>query len=184
MKIQILGIGKVRERYYREAIDDYLGRLEKYIAVDSLETTREMSGSEADREAAYRKVRDRHLAATVRVALDERGRQMSSAQLADWLRGKRDEGTASISFVLGGAHGMPWIGPLAVAAILAYHVGKARRPGQEITLLILAVILGTTWDSLLVTTVLLQYDSVMLVCIMARYWIIAMWALFPMTLNV
>jgi 23S rRNA (pseudouridine1915-N3)-methyltransferase len=106
VKIQILGIGKVREPFYRDAIDDYLGRLGKHIKVESLETTREMSGSEADREAAYIKVRDKHLAATLRVALDERGRQMSSRQLADWLSRKRDEGTASISFILGGAHGL------------------------------------------------------------------------------
>ena len=86
--------------------------------------------------------------------------------------------------VLGGAHGMPWAGPVAVLAILIFHVTRANQPGDEIKLLILAVLVGTLWDSLLVSTGLLRYDSGMLLSYLAPYWIIAMWALFSMTLNV
>ena len=86
--------------------------------------------------------------------------------------------------VLGGAWDIPWIGPLAVAAILAWHLLQADKPSHELKLIGIAVVLGTLWDSLLVVSGLLNYDSGMLVGFLAPYWIIAMWALFSSTLNV
>lgn len=86
--------------------------------------------------------------------------------------------------VLGGAYGMPWIGPLAVIAILAWHLKQAQQPSHELKLIGVAVVLGTLWDSLLVISGLLSYETGMLVGFLAPYWIIAMWALFSSTLNV
>lgn len=86
--------------------------------------------------------------------------------------------------VLGGANGMPWLGPIAVVAIVLFHLLQAARPKSELKLILLAVLLGTTWDSLLVINGLLNYSSGMLLSFVAPYWIIAMWALFSTTLNV
>jgi hypothetical protein len=86
--------------------------------------------------------------------------------------------------VLGGASGMPWIGLIAVVTIVLFHLAKASRPKSELKLILLAVLLGTAWDSLLVINGLLNYSSGMLHSYLAPYWIIAMWALFSTTLNV
>jgi len=40
-----------------------------------------------------------------RVALDERGREMSSGELARWLEGRRRDG-ADVAFLIGGADGL------------------------------------------------------------------------------
>lgn len=106
MKIQILGIGKVREPFYRAGIEDYLGRLGRYVKVEVFEAPRERSGGREDLEAAYSRVRDRHLKAAVRVALDENGEQMTSTRLAGWIEDMRASGHAAVSFVAGGAHGL------------------------------------------------------------------------------
>ena len=40
------------------------------------------------------------------MALDERGRSLSSAAFADYLGRRRDEGVADLAFVIGGADGL------------------------------------------------------------------------------
>lgn len=86
--------------------------------------------------------------------------------------------------VMGGANGMPWLGPIAVVSILTIHLSQAKAPGKEIIIILMAMVLGTTWDSILVSTGLLTYPSGMLNDQVAPYWIIAMWALFATTFNV
>ncbi len=86
--------------------------------------------------------------------------------------------------VLGGAHGMPWIGPAVVVAVVAYHLRQAPRPSAEIALLATAAAIGTVWDSLLVSMGWLVYPAGTFIDGVAPYWIIAMWLLFATTFNV
>jgi hypothetical protein len=86
--------------------------------------------------------------------------------------------------VLGGAWGLPWLGTLTVLAILSYHLTTAINVSNELSLIGIALVLGFAWDSLLVSTGLLTYQSGMFHNALAPHWIIAMWALFASTLNV
>jgi hypothetical protein len=86
--------------------------------------------------------------------------------------------------VLGGAHGYPWFGPLVVALIVAYHLQRAHAPGPELLLLTIAALIGTVFDSALVTSGWLTYPSGQWHPLLAPYWIIAMWVAFASTLNV
>jgi hypothetical protein len=86
--------------------------------------------------------------------------------------------------VSGAANGMPWIGPMAVLAIVALHLHLAERPGPEIRLLVSAVLIGLVADSLLVLTGLVSFPNGTWIEGLAPYWILAMWALFASTLNV
>ncbi|MDJ0881576.1 MAG: DUF2878 domain-containing protein [Gammaproteobacteria bacterium] len=86
--------------------------------------------------------------------------------------------------VLGGAWNLPWLGTVSVMAILAYHLSTADDRLNESSLIGIAVLLGFVWDSILVATGLLTYQSGMFHSELAPHWIIAMWALFASTLNV
>jgi hypothetical protein len=86
--------------------------------------------------------------------------------------------------VMSGAQGHPWIGVLIAAAVIGWHLWKAPAPGAEVKLMLLAVIIGSVWDSLLVWQGWLAYSSGMWLPFAAPYWIIVMWALFATTLNV
>jgi 23S rRNA (pseudouridine1915-N3)-methyltransferase len=46
------------------------------------------------------------LAAETLVCLDERGDDLSSGELAEWLRGRADAGTSGVAFAIGGADGL------------------------------------------------------------------------------
>lgn len=86
--------------------------------------------------------------------------------------------------VLGAAHGMPWLGPLAVSLFLVFHLTRAPRPAAEVRLLAGAALTGALFDSLLAASGWLAYPSGQWHPALAPYWIVAMWVGFAATLNV
>ncbi|MGA9572460.1 MAG: DUF2878 domain-containing protein [Lysobacterales bacterium] len=86
--------------------------------------------------------------------------------------------------VISAARGMAWAGVLVVGLVIFLHLLLAARPGQESRLIVLALIMGMVFDSLLVQSAWLQYAGGAALAGMAPYWILAMWALFATTLNV
>lgn len=85
--------------------------------------------------------------------------------------------------VLGAANGLPWLGVLVGFVVVWIHLSKAARPGPELRLLTLAVLMGLVLDSVLVSSGWLRYPSGHWLPGLAPYWILAMWALFATTLN-
>jgi hypothetical protein len=86
--------------------------------------------------------------------------------------------------VLSAAQGQPWIGTVAAAVIVAWHVLRAAQPRQELKLIVSVVILGALWDSVLVMLGWISYTSGTLIAGAAPHWILALWALFATSLNV
>jgi len=86
--------------------------------------------------------------------------------------------------VLGAAHGLPWIGPLAAAAIIAWHLARAARPRPELALVACAVLLGALFDTLLVQAGWVHFSAGALIAGTAPCWMMALWAIFATTLNV
>ncbi|MDX1498258.1 MAG: DUF2878 domain-containing protein [Woeseiaceae bacterium] len=88
------------------------------------------------------------------------------------------------SSVIGAAREMPWLGPLAALVALAIHFYHARRPMQELMLIVSCAMIGAIFDSLLVSSGWVEYSSGLFSESLAPYWIITMWMLFATTLNV
>jgi hypothetical protein len=86
--------------------------------------------------------------------------------------------------VLGGAKGLPWAGPVVVAAVVLYHLRHAQDRHSELLLIAVAATVGALFDSLLVATGALSYPSGQWHPLLAPYWIVALWAAFATTLNV
>jgi hypothetical protein len=86
--------------------------------------------------------------------------------------------------VLAGAHDRPWLGAGAALAIVAVHVARAERPGNEAVLVLLAGVIGLVFDSALVAAGWVRYASGAVVAGFAPQWIVALWLLFATTLNV
>ena len=85
--------------------------------------------------------------------------------------------------VLGGAHQLPWFGTLLVSVIIAFHLSRASQPRAELLLIMLAIAIGSVWDSFLVWRGWLEYPSGTLIANTAPHWILAMWGVFATTLN-
>jgi hypothetical protein len=88
-----------------------------------------------------------------------------------------------LACVLGGAHGLPWLGVVVVGLVAALHLSWARSPGREALLLLTVGCIGALWDGLLVRLGFLQFPSGMFLPYLAPVWIIALWVGFATTLN-
>jgi len=100
MRIVIAAVGKVKDRPLREAIDEYLGRVRRHVAMDEIE----IADGPAERvRAAFDKATRE---ATV-IALEVAGTAMSSAAFARQLERFGARGKGTVAFLIGGADGLP-----------------------------------------------------------------------------
>jgi hypothetical protein len=88
-----------------------------------------------------------------------------------------------LACVVGGANGWPVLGSLIAVAIVGFHVFTSDAPTRELTLVLIAGVIGALWDSALAGAGLVVYASGTLFAGTAPYWIIAMWLLFATLLN-
>jgi len=87
--------------------------------------------------------------------------------------------------VLGAAQGLPWLGPLVAAPILAWHLLNAASMSDELKLIIIATLLGVLFDQTLLSAGLLRFaDSAAWPAYLLPPWMMALWLLFNTTLNV
>lgn len=86
--------------------------------------------------------------------------------------------------VLGAANGMPWLGLPVVAGVLLLHSWLVDDPAPEWRLVAFAVLLGATFDSLLMASGWIDYRNGIVLPGLAPVWILAMWAQFATVLNV
>ncbi|EGI77605.1 DUF2878 domain-containing protein [Hylemonella gracilis] len=86
--------------------------------------------------------------------------------------------------VLGAARGWPWAGVVFVLLALAWHLRQAEDLRAELRLALIAGLVGALWDTALAATGLVRFTNGVLIDGTAAYWMVALWVLFGMTLNV
>lgn len=109
VKLRLILVGKTREAYLREGIEDFLARLRRYVPVAVTTVRAERLRRKEDGERLVALESDRVVAAVPRgsylVVLDRRGPQMSSEELARWWKRLEPEGWRELCFALGGVLG-------------------------------------------------------------------------------
>jgi hypothetical protein len=86
--------------------------------------------------------------------------------------------------VLGAAYGLPLGGALVATAIVGWHLARAAQPRQELALVAVATLAGAAFETVLVHTGWVRFDSGVLFEGAPPYWMVALWAVFATTLNV
>lgn len=86
--------------------------------------------------------------------------------------------------VLGAAHGLPLWGTAAVGAAIAWHLAVAARPLQEAKLVALACLIGLVVESANAMQGFVAYPSGQPDPHLAPYWMVALWGLLAIALNV
>ena len=109
MKIILITVGKTDVKWVREGLELYVSRLSHYVPF-TLEEIPELKNVSAlsreqikdkEGEGILRRIKDGDEV----VLLDERGRQLRSVELADWLRERLSRSSRDLVFVVGGAYG-------------------------------------------------------------------------------
>ncbi|MEA5075016.1 MAG: 23S rRNA (pseudouridine(1915)-N(3))-methyltransferase RlmH [Coriobacteriia bacterium] len=108
MQLDVVCVGRLKERYWRDAADEYLKRLGPYARVTVTEVAdRDVSADEPRALAAEAADVLRAIAPSVHVvALDIGGAARSSDGLAGWLDALALGGRSRVAFVVGGAAGL------------------------------------------------------------------------------
>jgi 23S rRNA (pseudouridine1915-N3)-methyltransferase len=100
VKLRIVAVGRVKERALRDSIDEYLGRVRRYVPVEEIELADEAGAKLA---LQMRK----HVAGAHLVALDMGGEERDSVGFARALEQLASTGKGDVAFVIGGKDGLP-----------------------------------------------------------------------------
>jgi 23S rRNA (pseudouridine1915-N3)-methyltransferase len=113
MNITIISVGKLKERYFREAVEEYSTRLSKYCRLDIVEVPDEKAPEDLSPAQELMVIRKegqgilKHLKEdTYVIALEIQGKQMSSEGIADFINDLGIKGRSNIAFVIGGSLGL------------------------------------------------------------------------------
>lgn len=113
MKIRIVAVGKLKEKYLREGVAEYEKRLAPFASVEILETREEYMAenpSEAQRQQTLAKEGERLLRLVPErsflIVLDVKGKLLSSEALAKELASLALQGRSDLTFLIGGAFGL------------------------------------------------------------------------------
>jgi len=113
MNITVICIGKLKEKYWTAAIDEYSKRLKGYCSLDIIELkearlpdkagpAEELAVKEAEGEEILRKIKDNQYVITLEV----KGKMLSSEKLAEKIETLGIDGQSNVVFVIGGSLGL------------------------------------------------------------------------------
>ena len=109
MRVRVIAVGTRMPAWVKSACDDYLTRLRPalHVSLQPLEAATRTASADPKRAIA---TEGQRLLEALRpgefvAALDERGTQLSTRELAVWLKERMQEG-ADLAFLIGGADGL------------------------------------------------------------------------------
>lgn len=110
MKIKIIVVGKTKEQFLQQGEQEFQRRLKPYCQLEQVIVKEEKIVSNKIGQIIKSKEAKRILAQLTRgslsIALDREGDQFSSAELAEFLQQKMDDGYGEVIFIIGGTLGL------------------------------------------------------------------------------
>ncbi|QHI72286.1 23S rRNA (pseudouridine(1915)-N(3))-methyltransferase RlmH [Aminipila terrae] len=113
MNITVVCIGKLKEKYWVNAIEEYSKRLSKYctLVIDELKEERLPDNASSAEEEAVKIAEGRSILKRIKkesyvITLEIKGNQLSSEKLADRINQLGLEGKSDLVFVIGGSLGL------------------------------------------------------------------------------
>ena len=113
MKITVITVGKIKEKYLKDAIAEYSKRLSKYCKLEIIEVADEKTPDNAS-EVVEDSIRSKEAERILKYVKDDAyiitleigGNQLSSEELADKIDKLGVQGTSHIVFIIGGSIGL------------------------------------------------------------------------------
>lgn len=113
MKITIIAVGKIKEKFYRDAIDEYSKRLSKYCKLEIKEVADEKTPDHASDTVNAQiltkegeRIRNLIPKDSYVVALAIEGKKYDSVGFADMINNAGIRGISNITFIIGGSLGI------------------------------------------------------------------------------
>ena len=113
MKITLITVGKIKEKYLKDAISEYSKRLSRYCKLEIIEVADEKTPDNASQivEDGIRDNEGERILKDVKedafvVTLEIKGKLLTSEELADKIETLGIQGTSHIIFIIGGSIGL------------------------------------------------------------------------------
>ena len=113
MNINVIGVGKIKEKYLKLGIDEFKKRLSKYCKLDIIELDDEKAPEKLSekemimvKEKEGKKILSKIKDTSYVSALAIDGKNLSSEELADKMSDLAVRGNSNITFVIGGSLGL------------------------------------------------------------------------------
>ena len=113
MKITVITVGKIKEKYLRDAIAEYAKRLSRYCKLEIVEVADEKTPDQASEtvEEGIRAKEGERILKHIKddmyvITLEIGGKMLSSEELADKINMLGIRGQSSVAFVIGGSIGL------------------------------------------------------------------------------
>ena len=111
--ITLICVGKLKEKYLQDAIDEYTKRLSKYCKIDIIEILDESLPNKVNssiikeiQEKECKKMIDKIKKSSYVMALDLKGTQFTSEEFANKIQKISIQGYSEITFIIGGTLGL------------------------------------------------------------------------------
>ena len=113
MKISIITVGKIKEKYLKDAIAEYSKRLSKYCKLEIIEVADEKTPDNAS-EVVENQIRSKEAERILKhvkddafvITLEINGKQLTSEELAGKIDTLGIQGHSHITFIIGGSIGL------------------------------------------------------------------------------
>ena len=106
MRIHVVAVGKIKEKYIVDGIKEYAKRLSAYVSIDEIEVDEDTSvlnpqtKSEREGEKLIAKAKG------FLIGLDSKGLALSSEELSKFIQANMVNGVSEMSFIIGGSNGL------------------------------------------------------------------------------
>ena len=113
MKVRIISVGKIKEKYLMQGINEYIKRLSPYTKVEMVEVADEkipenasLSEEEMVKEKEGNKLLEKIKEDEYVILLDLHGKEIDSVELSKLIETTMISGKSTIDFVIGGSLGL------------------------------------------------------------------------------
>ena len=142
MHIQVIAVGKIKEKYLRQGIDEFLKRISKYARIEIIEVPDEKAPAgasqreeEISKDCEGEKILEKIKKDSYIIGLDSNGSQFTSQEMAAYMEKLALEGKSSVTFIIGGSLGLSK--KVLKEADLKISFGKMTFPHQLMRLILL-----------------------------------------------
>lgn len=111
MKINIITVGKIKEKYLKDAIDEYKKRLSKFCSLNIVEVDESVAKVENESnikkslqdeaQSIISKIKNEYV-----IVLDIEGKEYSTIEVSEKIKEITLKGVSELSFIIGGSYGL------------------------------------------------------------------------------
>ena len=110
MKIKVVAVGKIREKSLQSLEQDFSKRIRRYVELTQV-IVKDVRLDSTKNPDLIKKLESEKIVLKTHsddyvICLDARGKQMHSDDFADFLEARRDRGSKSLAFIIGGPLGL------------------------------------------------------------------------------